>query len=46
MEQSMKSSNRHSPVYGILEKAALQVCGGKVDYLTNSVEKNESDRRK
>lgn len=27
MEQNMKPSNRHTSIYGILEKVALQICG-------------------
>lgn len=48
MEQNMKSSNRHTSIYGILEKVALQICGEMVDYLINSIERteNESERRK
>lgn len=44
----MKPSNRHTSIYSILEKVAMQICGGMVDYLINSVEKNEneSERRK
>lgn len=44
----MKPRNRHTSIYGILEKVTLQICGGMVDYLVNIVEKdeNESERRK
>lgn len=48
MEQNIKPGNRHRSICSILEKVALQICGEMVDYLINSVEKNEneSERRK
>lgn len=46
MEQNMKSRNRHTLIYGILENVVFQIGGEKVDYLINSVEKNGSGKRK
>lgn len=39
----MKPSNRHTSIYGILEKVALQICGEMVDYLLNSIERTENE---
>lgn len=46
MEQNMKSRNRHTLIYGILENVVFQIGGEKLDYLINSVEKNGSGKRK
>lgn len=46
MEQNMNFRNKYTTICGILEKVVLQIYGGKVHYLINSIEKNGPERKK